>query len=61
MHAEKGISFRKNWRAHIYPEPSNVAWEGFNFACLEGHGDLVSRLIIRITGVIIWDIGIINP
>ena len=27
---------------------------------LEGHGDVVSRLITRITGVTIWDIGIIS-
>ena len=27
---------------------------------LEGHGDLVSRLMIRITRVTIWVIGVIN-
>ena len=27
---------------------------------LEGHGDLVSRLIMGITGVIIWLIGVID-
>ena len=27
---------------------------------LEGHGDLVSRLIMEIIGVIIWLIGVIN-
>ena len=28
--------------------------------CLEGHGDLVSRLVMGIIGVIIWLIGVIN-
>ena len=27
---------------------------------LEGHGDLVSRLIMRVTGVTIWAIGVIS-
>ena len=27
---------------------------------LEGHGDLVSRLIMEISGVTIWVIGVIN-
>ena len=29
-------------------------------ACLEGHGDLVSRLITGITKVTMWVIGVIN-
>ena len=29
--------------------------------CLEGHGDLVSRLTVKITRVIIGAIGVINP
>ena len=32
---------------------------GFN-AYLEGHGDLLSRLIIRISRVTVWVIGVLN-
>ena len=31
------------------------------FYYLEGHGDLVSRLIMGMIGLMIWLIGVINP
>ena len=32
----------------------------YRFPYLEGHGDLVSRLIMGIIGVIIWVIGLLS-
>ena len=44
----------------VITEVSSHSWPEARKYCLEGQGDLVSRLIMGIIGVTIWDIGVMN-
>ena len=44
----------------VHPKLSTLNQDGFA-RYLEGYGDLVSRLIVRIARVSIWGLGIISP
>ena len=53
------VASRKN-HITVRPERARLKFKTLAGLYLGGHGDLVSRVIIRITRVTIWVIGVIN-